>query len=287
MLDKELYIRDYCNKLYVEYVDINQNEMNIIYDFIVNNINKLPDNPTSNMLLYFGLKNYSDKNYDKMSEYYLKSIELNNSNAMYYYGSYFEHTRKAISMMKKYYKMAIELNNVHAMNALAVHYTYSFSFHEQKEAEKYFLMAIELGDVKSLHHLGQYYTVMEQYDKMKKYYLMSIELGNTKSMISLGNYYRRVEKDFIKMREYLDKAIEHGNFDAVTIYEVYYIHYMSTTHFNEYLELILLTKCKFDDDIINIKSVTFNDETHKLLNKIPNEYLTKELIIIKNIHNKT
>lgn len=281
MIDMESYIRNYCKKLRLEYIDIDNDELEIVYDFIVNNFGQHTQNLTSNTLVYFGLKYYADGNYDKMEEYYLKEIQEGNSNAMYYYGVYFERKKKDLHMMQKYYNMAIELDNTHAMVALALNYYHSSGKYERRRTIQYFLTAAELHDSQAMYYLGGHYESLREYIKAKDYYLKSITFLNTDSMIALGNYYRHIEKDFINMKKYYNQAILHGSSNVMFFYGIYYDQNMSTVHLNEYLELILLTKCKFNP-IVNTRGIFFNDETYCLLNKIPTEHLTKELIHIRN-----
>lgn len=288
--DKITYLRNYCNFQQLEYVELNEEELNIVYNYIANNVGLLPENPTSNTILYFGLKYKVDENYPKMQEYYIKAIELGNSNAMYYYASFYVHKHEEEFLVMPLLEKAIALGNTNAMVAVAKYYrTKWFLYLGAQEyvelVEKYCLMAINLNDSNAMFVLGDFYEMQKQYDKMKEYYLMAIKHKNTKAMIKLADYYGCIEKDFILMEQYLDKAIDCGDLKAMGYYAEYCRHYKSIDILNKYLRLILKTKCEFAR-FITINQSLFDDETYNLLERIPAECLTSKLNNILKEHKK-
>ena len=113
-MNKKDFIIDFLNKnkLKFDVNELNEDEINIIYDLYKNNV-KIYDEKilNSNCLLFYGIyyKNI-EKNYDLMKKYYLMTIEndKNNSDAMYDLGHYYQYIEKNYKLMKKYYLMAIE-----------------------------------------------------------------------------------------------------------------------------------------------------------------------------------
>ncbi len=90
------------------------------------------------------------KDYDKMLEYYMKAINLNNSFAMNSLGVYYS-TNKNYAESNKYFNMAINLNNPYAMNNLGLYY--EIIEENKKESIKYYLFAIINGDPNGLTNI--------------------------------------------------------------------------------------------------------------------------------------
>jgi TPR repeat protein len=96
-----------------------------------------------------------------MKMYYLKSIELNNSDAMNCLGLYYETIEKNYELMKVYYLQAIEHNNSYAMNNLALYYQTIEK--DYKEAKVYYIMAIKNGNNHYIKKLKEITTPLERY----------------------------------------------------------------------------------------------------------------------------
>ena len=184
-----------------------------ILDIFNNNIDSYKYN--ENLYLWIGNYYYfKENNYDKMKEYYLMAIQLNNSDALQKMGRYYEKIEKDYDKMKEYYLMAIKLNNVPAMTNLA-HYYQIIEYNYDKMKE-YYLMAIEMHDSIAMTNLAVYYFDIEKnYDKMKKYYLMAIELNNSLAMYNFAIYYQYTEKNMDNAIKYYLMAIKLNNLKAV------------------------------------------------------------------------
>ena len=149
---------------------------------------------------------YVKKDYDKMKQYYLQAIELQNSSAMNNLGYYYKHIKKDYDKMKKYYLQAIELKHSGAMNNFG--YYYKTIEKDYDKMKQYYLQAIELNDGDAMNNLGCYYhTIEKDYDKMTKYYLQSIELNNSNAMKNLSLYF----KSNIEQLYYVLISIENKN----------------------------------------------------------------------------
>jgi len=162
-----------------------------------------------NLGVYYNIQ----KNYDEMKKYYLMSIILNNSDAMFNLGLYYDDIEENYDLAKKYYLMATELGNSNAMFNIGLHYD---DIEENYDlAKKYYLMATELGDSNAMFNLGYYYdNEVKNYDLAKKYYLMATELGDSNAMYNLGYYYYNVVKNYDLAKKYYLMAIKLGNSDA-------------------------------------------------------------------------
>ena len=202
--------------------DYNLNELLEKYDFVLNE----HDNPElfvsimngnfdlsdsiislgSSTLLYIGHYLRKHKIYDKMKNYYLKSIEKGNINAMVALGYYYSFNQDHKNM-EKYYLMAIKNGSVEAMILFGMSYMYN-SNHEP--LKKYLLMAIEKGSSEAMGCLAIYYQNYNKIDEMEHYYVKSIEKDNVNAMINYGNYFLQ-KNDLNSMKKYYLMALKHGS----------------------------------------------------------------------------
>ena len=96
-------------------------EKEILDIFNNHNVNKYKE--IDELFLWIGRYYYEiEKNYDKMKEYYLMTIEKGKSIAMFNLGLYYDEIEKNYDKMKEYYLMAIEKGHNGAMNNLGVYY---------------------------------------------------------------------------------------------------------------------------------------------------------------------
>jgi tetratricopeptide (TPR) repeat protein len=162
-----------------------------------------------NLGVYYNIQ----ENYDEMKKYYLMSIILNNSDAMFNLGLHYDAIEENYDLAKKYYLMATELGNSNAMNNLAHYYRYVEENYDL--TKKYFLMSINLNNSNAMNNLGYYYyDIEENYDLAKKYYLMAIKLDNAEAMNNLGFYYYNIVKNYDLAKEYILMAIKLGESNA-------------------------------------------------------------------------
>ncbi len=157
-----------------------------------------------------------------MLQYYLKAIELNNSNAMFRLGSYYRSIKKYDDMMT-YLMMAIELKNSDAMCELAIFYgnfnCVTKGVYDFNNMIKYYLMSIELNNSTAMYKLGLYYKFknakntiehknnIKYKNNMEKYFLMASEFNEIKAIIELCEYYY-VNNNYDKMIKYCLIGIE-------------------------------------------------------------------------------
>jgi len=81
---------------------------------------------------------------------------------------------KNYELMKQYYLMTIELNDTVSLNNLGVCYQY-YVVKNYDQMKKYYLMAIALNDTETMYNLASYYDLIEKnYELMQKYCLLAI-----------------------------------------------------------------------------------------------------------------
>lgn len=147
------------------------------------------------------------KKYDKMEEYFLKAIELNNVDAMINLARFYSF--KDNDKMIQYYEMAVDLKSLDAMCILAEYYESSRSTIDL--AMKYYEMAIELGDVDSMYKLGILNNINEELKI--KYLTMAADHDNIRARNKLIEYYN-YHKKFVNV---LDIYIKYKIDDRDTI----------------------------------------------------------------------
>ena len=132
------------------------------------------------------------------------------SNVLFIIGLYYE-CHKKITLSIKYYMKAIELNNSNAMVKLGLLYL-SHRFNNYKESIELLLKAVSLNDDDAMFNIALYYRMLNINDEnIIKYYKMAIELHNNEAMIGLGNYYENIGnneeaiKYYLKASEYKDE----------------------------------------------------------------------------------
>lgn len=125
----------------------------------------------------------NNKHHDSQFYFYLGKY-------FYRMGIYYKR-RNNFKKMKKYYLKAIELGESDAMFALGFYYNERLKYEKMK---KYYLLAIQYGHSNAMNILAQYYQYIEtNYDLMKRYYLMAINLGDFVAMRNLArHYYERI-----------------------------------------------------------------------------------------------
>jgi tetratricopeptide (TPR) repeat protein len=156
--------------------------------------------------------------YDEMKECLLLGVSVENSEAMFQLGEYYETIETDFENMEKYYKMAIEKDNVYAMTNIADYYK---SIEKYDEMEIYYKMAIDKDDVAAMNNFGEYYRTIEDYDKMMYYWKMAIDKGHAGSMNNLGTYYSSIG-NYDQMKKYLEMAIEKGDTNGYLNMAEYY-----------------------------------------------------------------
>ena len=201
----------------------------------------------SNVVFLFGSYYLKvEKNYIEAIKYYLMAIDLGDSNSMYNLGSYYYDIEKNYTEAVKYFLMAIEHGNSVAMNSLGLYYDIEKNY---PEAVKYYLMAIELENSDAMYNLGSYYyNIKKNYPEAVKYYLMAIEKRNSNAMNSLGYYYNNIEKNYPEAVKYWKMAIEHKRSEAMNNLELYYNSYKNIQSL-----YLLLHDIPVKNEIINNK----------------------------------
>ena len=201
------------------------------------NNNNLTLEETDKTTYYYGLYYETcDINIKKAIEYYLKSINLNNTNACYRLGLTYkkclnftelelneilniEIDRKTIiENIEKYLKMGSDVNHTDCIMELGNYYSHNKNYDKMKQI---YQKGMELNINECKFALATYYQYIEKnYDEMKKLYT-DIE-SDKRSLTNLGVYYQFIEINYEKMMELYLKAIELKDEKAMVNLAVYY-----------------------------------------------------------------
>jgi TPR repeat protein len=185
-------------------INIKDENITLVYDLVINDKIYSDENINGELYRFLGLY-YSTKDDDhKMVKYYEMAVELNDVDAMIYFGGFYE-KYGGYHNVEKYYKMAIELNSNNAMNLLA---QYHERRHEYGNAEKYYKMAAELGNVKAMNSLGLFFRSCHS-DEMLYYFQKAVALGYSTSMYNLAKYYGD-QGDYENMLKYYLMVFENS-----------------------------------------------------------------------------
>jgi hypothetical protein len=194
-------------------------------------------------------------NFENVKKYLLLCFnKFNCPSAVHQLAYYYDVIQKNSIEMIKYYDMAIKENHIPSMHSLGNYYKKINDFDNLK---KYYEMAINYNDIESLFQLADYYYVNKinynlviyycelainyvNYSKawflLGKYYLLilkneivgikmlekSISLGYFPSYIILANF-EYDKKNYEKMFEFLNKALDHNQYTAYNNLAIYYI----------------------------------------------------------------
>ena len=202
----------------------------------------LKDNDLSDMNLLNIMGNYYEicNNNKKAEHFYLMSVELGCSDAMFDLGDFYENKRNNKNKAIEFYLKAIEKNNHDAMNNLGKIYENN---NDYVIAEKYYIQSANLNNTYAIINLIQFYKDINKninkkkiykcdetinsdgfikYDETTnsnniiKYYLKYIELEptNTNIICDLGDYYFS-QKMMNEATDIYNKAIELKNNNAL------------------------------------------------------------------------
>ncbi len=168
--------------------------MSQYYDFI----KEYEDKYNNSTCVYFkALYYYCGHEDNKLEKLFELNKHINNSHiyflqGFYYYNRYYNKH----DLIKEYYLKAIELNNTDAMVYLGKYY-YAHCLYENMKP--YYLMAIKLGYDEAMYLLGKYYLDHTQDNCLiEKYLLMAIEQNNDayyNAFCSLRLHFKKMRKD--------------------------------------------------------------------------------------------
>ena len=196
--DQINFIRECLQNSNHDYVKINVESLQIIYDLFKND-KILEDNiittfQDSNIFLYYSVYHKMKLNFEKSKHYLMIAIEKNNAIAMTNLGIYY--------------------SDIILMEGYEVNY---------KEAMKWFLKASELGNADAMYNAGCLYDcgcgVKQNNVKAFAWYKKASELGCRESMLQVGYcYYHNygVEQNFGEAVKWYQKASDMGFDDATT-----------------------------------------------------------------------
>jgi tetratricopeptide (TPR) repeat protein len=176
--------------------------------------------PTSVHQLAYYYYHYK-QNYDAMKKYYEIAIKAHYTPSMRNLGNYFKSINDYDNLLK-YYKMAINYNDIESLFQLADYY-YSNKINYDL-VKNYCELAINNANYsKAWSLLGKYYLLIMKNETIgKKMLEKSIKLGYFQSYVILANF-EYEKKDYTKMFDYLNKALDNNHYNAYYHFAIYYI----------------------------------------------------------------
>lgn len=250
--DKRREINDFLNnsKKGFKYANgiykLNEKSIDAVYDLLINNIERDPDND-SEVYTFYATHYKIKENYGQMKKYLNMAIEKKDCFGMLMMGDYYDE-KGIYDKMEKYYLMAIEQNKGGSNIAIIKLAAYYQSIGEIDQMIKYYNMGIERGHDYAIMCLGAYYEDVGNVEMMMKYYLMGVEKGCAACMLSLGKYYANID-DTEQMEKYHLMAHRCGNENGMRYLADYYEKKKDYAKVKEYLikciiELDRSTRCK-------------------------------------------
>lgn len=173
-------------------------------------------------------------NFTKIVEYCLKSIEIGFNKSYRLLGLYYFQIENEDEIAEEYFKKAIQFGDEEAYRDMGLCANNMF---EYKKARKYLRLAVEFDETNvdlyntlgyieyvfknfekaiecfqksidsnisvgdSLHYIGKCYLDLHNYSKAKEYLIKAVELENLEAIESLGQYYMTIEKNPFKADE--------------------------------------------------------------------------------------
>jgi TPR repeat protein len=153
-----------------------------------------------------------------MMKYLNKSIEQGYTRSMINLGTHYQDNGD-YDNMKKYFEMAAEQGCLEAIKKLVNYYR---NINDEENMVKYLELAIEFYDMDCIIFLGNHYKKKYDYENSIKLFELAIGLGNPYGYSAIGSIYFTRIKDYDKMKEYFNKAIEAGEPNGMLYFGAYY-----------------------------------------------------------------
>ena len=131
-----------------------------------------------------------EKDYEKMSEYYLLAVEKGSSSSLLAFDECLINNKLISINMMINFSLAIKIcKDVEKLESLGMNYEYGLIKHD-KLKKLYYLSGIEKKGVLSMYQMGLYYQKTKIiFDEMKKYYMMAIKQINEYLEDNNNKYY--------------------------------------------------------------------------------------------------
>ncbi len=133
------------------------------------------------------------KDYIKAIEWWIKSANLGNSNAMNNLGVYYDEIEKDYPKAIEWYIKSANLGNSNAMCNLGIYYDEIEN--DYTKAIEWYIKSANLDNSWAMKELGAYYQNIKNYTKAIECYIKSSNLGNTTAMNNL-KYINIEENDY-------------------------------------------------------------------------------------------
>lgn len=167
---------------------------------------------------------FVEKDYIKAEEYYLKSIDMNNDEAMNNLGALYYKTNQ-IDKMTIYYKRGAELKNIKCMINLGLYFE---SVKDYTNMLIWFGTAANFGSSFAMYKLGVYYQTIEDTTNMLKWLSLSVENGNPDAMYNLALYHENFKPHI--MCDYLKMASDLNHVKSIRYLGLYELKNVYTKH---------------------------------------------------------
>ncbi len=171
------------------------------------------------------LKKYNDID-KQLNDSLLNNIDLDNSWLLNCIGNYYEpkdeeESKDYIKDIEWWIKSA-NLGNSNAMNNLGMYY--DDIENDYLKAIEWYIKSANLGNTNAMFNLGYYYQYIEKdYPKAIEWYTKSANLGNSSAMYNLGYYYDGIEGDYPKAIEWYTRSANLDDNDAMNNLKYIYI----------------------------------------------------------------
>lgn len=165
---------------------------------------------------------YTEKDYEKALNWYLRAANAGNTRAMNQVGWMYQNghgVQQNHEQAMEYFLMASEIGVPVAMNNIGWMYQNGYGVaKDYGKAMDWYLQAAEAGDATAMFNLGYMYTeglgITQSYSKAMDWYLQAAEAGNATAMNNIGWFYKDglgVARNYSTAMEWCLKAAREGN----------------------------------------------------------------------------
>lgn len=214
--EKKQYIIDTVTSWNYMYTEVDDIDIEPIYQLFKNEEPVSDDELTANIASYYGTYYEIKENINNMIKYYKIAIQKGDKDACCNLALYYEKEGK-IDLMMKYLRKGIKRDHKNSIYHLGYYY------YQQKlydNALKYFKKAARRGFDYAYGFIAEYYSTRDE-NLLLKYAKKGVKKKDLGCMIILGNHYAK-KKDTEKMLTYYEMAVNNGYYQLVSFLGTYY-----------------------------------------------------------------
>jgi TPR repeat protein len=139
-------------------------------------------------------------------------VDTNDSVALFNMGSFYER-QGSLDKAEEFYLKSAELHNIDAVDA--VNRLGSFR-KDPTKTEEFYRKGASFGNAHAMNRLAAFLARQGKEEEAKSWFLKSAEKGHVASMVAMGICYEKNDRDIAGARVWYHKAAEHNNTDAMT-----------------------------------------------------------------------